>query len=298
MLDPRRYPKRDDLSAEDEFYAFIERFPSIAEQFKGAKAVRPWTRTGRIQYSAKQVVGERWVLLGQAAGFIDPLYSKGLYISLTSVSVLANLLLEAEETGDYSRAAFMSLEDTTLAFLRANDTLVANSYKSFSNPELWRAYSVLWLLGAYTELVKLMSAKAEAGSRAEYYREVTALRLVGGGFTEFRALAKQLDAVVARTDLLSDTEVGEAVALFQTRLTELHWLPHPFGEILRGKTHLPKRKLGLELLGQRHSFLGTGLYREHFFGKTNLINLSRAFVREKLTYSARALKVRKSAQRG
>ena len=151
------------------------------------------------------------------------------------MSVLANLLLEAKETGDYSRATFISLEDTTLAFIRANDTLVANSYRSFSNPKLWRAYSVLWLLGAYTELVKLMSAKAEAGSRAEYYREVTALRLVGGGFTEFRALAKQLDAVVARTDLLSDTEVREAVALFQTRLTELHWLPHPFREVLGGQ---------------------------------------------------------------
>ena len=70
MLDPRVYPVQDRLSPEEEFYNFIARFPSVAEQFEGAKAVRPWTRTGRVQYSSEEVVGERWALLGHAAGFV------------------------------------------------------------------------------------------------------------------------------------------------------------------------------------------------------------------------------------
>jgi FADH2 O2-dependent halogenase len=41
-------------------------------------------RTGRIQYTSSQVVGERCCVLGHAAGFIDPLYSKGLYTTLMS----------------------------------------------------------------------------------------------------------------------------------------------------------------------------------------------------------------------
>ena len=50
---------------------------SICAQFKAAKAVRNcWVRTGRLQYSSKRIVGDRFCLLGHAVGFIDPLYSK------------------------------------------------------------------------------------------------------------------------------------------------------------------------------------------------------------------------------
>ena len=291
MLDPRVHPQRDDLGAAEEFYAFLEKFPSIAKQFEGAKAVRPWTRTGRIQYSSSRVVGDRWALLGHAAGFIDPLYSKGLYTSLTGVSVLADLLLKAKETGDYSREAFMSLETKTLAFIRANDTLVANSYKSFSHYRLWQAYSVLWLLGAYTELVKLMSARAGATSREGYYLSTTSLRLVGGGFRDFERLSEKLDAVIG-SHPENETGVDDAVAYFKETLSQTPWLPEAFKEVLNGKNHLPRRKLRLGLLRRERGFLGEGAYREHFFGGVGVARLVSAFVRETFVYSARSLKSR------
>ncbi len=157
MLDPRIHPLQKELSPEQEFYQFIEQFPSIQGQFTRAKAVRGWTRTDRIQYSSKKIVGDRYCLLGHAAGFIDPLFSKGLYTTFMGVSVLAHLLLEAARDRDYAAGNFQMLEDMTLAYFRANDRLIANAYKSFGNYELWSVYAVLWLLGAYTELVKLTS---------------------------------------------------------------------------------------------------------------------------------------------
>ena len=51
-IDPRRYPKPE-MSAEQEFNEFLKRYPSVAEQFKDGKAVRPWVSTGRLQYSSK-----------------------------------------------------------------------------------------------------------------------------------------------------------------------------------------------------------------------------------------------------
>ena len=159
LLDPRVHPPRDELSAEEEFRGFIADYPSIAAQLKDARAVRDWVRAPRIQYSSKKVVGDRWALLGHAAGFIDPLYSKGLYTTMMSLGVLADLLLEARHDGNYSRQRFQPLEDLTLGFIRTNDRLIANSYKAFSNYKLWTVYSVLWLLGAYTELVKLSSMR-------------------------------------------------------------------------------------------------------------------------------------------
>ena len=77
-IDPRRYPKPD-MSAEQEFNEFLQRYPSVAEQFKDAKAVRPWVSTGRLQYSSKKTTGHRYCLMSHASGFVDPLFSRGMF---------------------------------------------------------------------------------------------------------------------------------------------------------------------------------------------------------------------------
>ena len=46
-MDERRYPRSESLSPEEEFQDFLRRFPSVAEQFEGARAVRPWVSTRR-----------------------------------------------------------------------------------------------------------------------------------------------------------------------------------------------------------------------------------------------------------
>ena len=295
LLDPRLYPVSD-ASPEDEFRAFIRRFPGIVRHFAGAKAVRPWTRTGRIQYSSKRVVGERFALLGHAAGFVDPLYSKGLYTTLTGVSVLADLLLQAKKDGDYSAARFRPLETKTQAFIRANDRLVANSYRSFTNPKLWSVYSVVWLLGAYTEFVKLSSVRALAEGRRDYYAGTQDLRLVGGGFAEFQAVADVVDARLEALDLHDEAAVDRAVTAVRAGLEGLEWLPQAFRDVLGGKTYLPKRKLRLGLLGRDTGFLGRGAYREHFFEGVTTAAMLKTFVREQVTYSAAAVRARSAVK--
>ncbi|MDO8360027.1 MAG: tryptophan 7-halogenase [Devosia sp.] len=106
QLDPRIFPVRDDLSPEDEFRSFIEQFPDIQRHLGGAKAVRAWTRVDRLQYSSQHVVGDRYALLAHAVGFIDPLYSKGLYVTHMGVLLAASLILKASKVGDYSGEAF------------------------------------------------------------------------------------------------------------------------------------------------------------------------------------------------
>lgn len=293
QLDPRLYPTRHDLSPEEEFYDFIERFPSIPQQFQRARAVRGWTRTGRLQFSTTRVVGERFCLLGHAAGFIDPLYSKGLYTTLMSVSVLAHLLLDARGTGDYSAEHFRPLEAMTLGYVRANDRLVANSFKSWGHYDLWSVYAILWLLGAYLELVKLMSARGEARSRDDYYARLTGLHLVGGGFGEFDALADRVDDIVERTDTHNDEEVHRAVAEIRALYAAVPWMPQAFRAVLDGKNSLPARKLRLGLFRRDAGFLGAGAFREHFFGSRSMADVSAFFLRDAAKYSAPAIQLQK-----
>jgi tetracycline 7-halogenase / FADH2 O2-dependent halogenase len=298
LLDPRIHPERPDLSPEEEFNAFIGQFPSIAAQFVNARSMRAWTRTGRIQYSSKQVVGDRFCLLGHAAGFIDPLFSKGLYVTSMSTALCAHLLLKAKETGDYSAVAFRPLEEQTLAYIRTNDRLVANSFRSFSHPKLWQVYSVLWLLGAYTELVMLNSARAQAADRDDYFRITRPLKLAGGGFPGFQQIADRIDALIEACDLDDLASVDRTEGEIQAIFAGVDWLPLAFRHVLAGKNHLPANKLRLSLLAGNESFLKTGEYRKHFFGDSSMWDVTRIFVQEKLKYAAPVLEWQKRKKSG
>ena len=293
MLDPRLYPMRKDISPEEEFYSVIAKFPSISSQLQPAKAVRNWTRTGRIQYSSKKIVGDRFCLLGHAAGFVDPLFSKGLYTSLSSVSMLANLLLEAKDTKDYSAAKFQPLEDVTLAFLKNNDRLIANAYRTFSYYPLWSLYSVLWLLGAYCELLKLTTMRANTVNKEDYYEQMRSLKLVGGGFSQFESLEEQIYTILENTDLKGQEDCAQTVNKIEFLYSQIEWMPDAFREVLKGKNHLPAHKIRPSIFKRKGGFLGINTYRQHFFGNLTLSSLVNFFFKEKAKYSVFTLNLQK-----
>ena len=292
MLDPRVYPAQPALSPETEFFQFIERFPSIAKQFRQALAVRDWTRTGRIQYGSKQVVGDRFCLLGQAAGFVDPLFSKGLYTALTCTSVLAERLLSAKAVGDYSAKHFQPVEDLTLAYIQANDQLVAYAYQSFADYRLWAPFSVLWLTGAYLELVKLTSSRAFAVERKDYYQQLQGLKLVGGGFPEFEQLQERIYTLLDELEKGTSTPAEMAQQMTQ-QLAQVTWMPQVFKDVLHGKNHLPRNKFHPRLFRPKQGFLGSGHYRTHFFAQLSLPFFLSFYLRERVKYSQQLLEIKR-----
>lgn len=293
QLDPRIHPARLDVTPEQEFFDFIARFPSIDAHFAGARAARAWTRTDRLQYTATHVVGERFCLLGHAAGFIDPLYSKGLYTTLMSTALLAHLLIDAHNAGDYATTRFQPLEDLTLRYVHSHDRIVANSIKSWSNYKLWSVYCVLWMFGAYLEYVKLLSTRSRATSRADYFAQISGLRLVGGGFSEFATLSDRIDTLIEGVDSTDEVAVDRVVAEIRGLYAGFPWLPWAFQQVLAGQNHLPANKLRLSLLRQETGFMGNGAYRKHFFGDASLREVAGFFLRESLKYSVSTLQQQK-----
>lgn len=273
QLDPRIHPARPDLSPEAEFYAFLEQFPKMKEHLQNAKAVRGWVRAERLQFSSRQVVGDRFALLGHAAGFIDPLYSKGLYVTHISVMVLADLLLKAKATGDYSADSFQPLEKLTLDYVAMHDRLVANSIKSWSNYKLWRVYAVQWLLGAYLEYLMLSITRMRSKDRAEYLSLLKNNRLAGGGFSRFFEIQEKIDSLFEQVNPEDEADVDRVVTQSRALFASFPWLPKPFQAVLDGKSHLPKNKFRLSLFNQRDGFMGDGEYRQHFFGEMSLLEL-------------------------
>jgi len=297
MLDPRIHPKPDGLSAEQEFKQFIAEYPGIEVQLKGAKAVRNWVYSDRIQYSSSQLVGDRYSLLGHAAGFIDPLFSKGLYTSLSAVLNLGQALIAAYKKDDFRRERLLHVERSQLRFVQANDRLVANAYKSFVHPRLWQQYAVLWILGAYLELVKLTNTRLEMKRRRLSPEQRLAytlpeLSLVGGGYPRFERLAKQVDDLIDAVDTSNEAEILQTAEQIKQIYLQADWIPYSFREISMGKKHLPKRKFTHRLFLTKGGILGDRSFRAHFFPDISLTYLAGFMLKERHYYSTRQIRKR------
>lgn len=160
QLDPRIHPKVEGLTPEQEFRRFLADYPDIEAQFRGARAVREWISTGRLQYSPRQTTGYRWCLTSHAAGFIDPLFSRGMSNTFEIINALGWRLLDALREDDFDPARFAYVQDLEQGQLDFNDNLVANAYTSFGDYRLWDAWCRVWALGQILATMEINRAYA------------------------------------------------------------------------------------------------------------------------------------------
>ncbi|MDG4862959.1 tryptophan 7-halogenase [Streptomyces sp. T-3] len=143
-IDPRRYPKPTDMTPQQEFDSFLDQYPAVKRQFAGAKPVREWVSTDRLQYSSKKSIGHRWCLMSHAAGFIDPLFSRGLSNTFEVVYSLCTRILDSLKDDDWSVERYEYVERVERGLLQYNDDLVNSSYIAFNHFRLWNAVFRVW----------------------------------------------------------------------------------------------------------------------------------------------------------
>jgi flavin-dependent dehydrogenase len=72
------------------------------------------------------------VLVGDAFGFLDPLYSSGVLLALTSGSMAADAIGDALAAGDVSEARLRRWEETFVRGMERMRRLVCEYYDGFS----------------------------------------------------------------------------------------------------------------------------------------------------------------------
>jgi tetracycline 7-halogenase / FADH2 O2-dependent halogenase len=166
-IDPRRYPKPD-MPAEHEFQEFLAKYPSVAEQFATGKAVRPWVSTGRLQYSSRRTTGYRFCLMSHAAGFVDPLFSRGMVNTVEVIYGLIDPLLQALATDNFDEEAFAHIDQLQQRVLDYNDRLVNCAFISWADFDLWNAWLRVFGIGTFLAEFRLMNALSDySGNRVE-----------------------------------------------------------------------------------------------------------------------------------
>jgi FADH2 O2-dependent halogenase len=94
------------------FWKSVESRPELYEGLKQAKQLRPFKAEGDYSYAAKQVAGDRFVLVGDAARFVDPIFSTGVSIALNSSRFASRDIVAACATDDFSKQRFNTYETT------------------------------------------------------------------------------------------------------------------------------------------------------------------------------------------
>jgi hypothetical protein len=82
----------------------VERCPAVKQRVASGRRITGYFATKDYSYRATKVAGEGWVLVGDAFGFLDPLYSSGVLLALRSGEMAADAIHEGLEKGDTAAA--------------------------------------------------------------------------------------------------------------------------------------------------------------------------------------------------
>jgi flavin-dependent dehydrogenase len=107
--------------------------------------------TKDYSYRATKVAGDGWVMVGDAWGFLDPLYSSGVLLALRSGEMAADAIVEGLAKGDTSAAQLGKWGPGFNAGVDRMRRLVCEYYDGFSFGNFVRHYPEL--RGTVTDLL-------------------------------------------------------------------------------------------------------------------------------------------------
>ena len=257
----RRIHSDSDLAPEEEFRAFLERFPTVARQFESARAIRSWVKTGRLQHCSSRLAGDRWCLLPHAANFVDALFSGGMPLTLLGVHEVAKVLLRSLEDDVFDAARFAAMEEDTHANVRVQDTLVHGAFMAFRSYELFNAWYRIWAAGNYHSSLGLFRVwfdylSSRDRSALDAVSSPLHRRVMGMGLPRLRALLDDGYRVLCRMQAGESTEEEAVDALFDL-LGQADWVPPQLHLTDRERPYLESFTivplLRMILWGKRHA---------------------------------------------
>nr|MBA3481786.1 tryptophan 7-halogenase [Pirellulales bacterium] len=116
----------------------------------GKRASRCYA-TKDYTYRSSRAAGDGWVLVGDAFGFLDPLYSSGVLLALRSGELAADAVAEGLAAGDTSRAQLGKWEPEYVRGMNRMRRLVCEYYDGFSFGRFVRRFP--HLRGSVTDLL-------------------------------------------------------------------------------------------------------------------------------------------------
>jgi len=109
VLDSETF-RKSKLSAEDFLEQALAEQPTIAKRMTNARRVTKVYLEADFSYRSARLYGDRWLLAGDAAGFIDPIFSSGVFLAVFSGEKCADVLNEVLDRPRKAKRLFARYE--------------------------------------------------------------------------------------------------------------------------------------------------------------------------------------------
>jgi flavin-dependent dehydrogenase len=111
----------------------LRRCPAAYERVKDAKRISDVYSASDYSYQCRRIAGDGYLLLGDAAAFIDPIFSTGVWLAMSSGEMAADALHAAlgssPETADLSERVFADFERKVRHHVRTYTKIVSRFYE-------------------------------------------------------------------------------------------------------------------------------------------------------------------------
>lgn len=114
------------------YFEEVARAPGVQPRIANATRCDGFRAQKEYSYRAKKAAGNGWVLAGDAFGFLDPLYSSGVLLALTSGAMAADAIAEGIRNHDTSAAQLGKWESGFILGMDRMRRLVCEFYDGFS----------------------------------------------------------------------------------------------------------------------------------------------------------------------
>jgi len=151
VVAPFDYLFKNRVSHEQTYQEEVDQCPAVRERVSIGRRVTGYFATRDYSYRAKAVAGSGWVLVGDAWGFLDPLYSSGVLLALRSGEMAADAIVEGLGAGDTSAAQLGKWGPAFNTGVDRMRRLVCEYYDGFSFGDFVRRYPDLQ--GTVTDLL-------------------------------------------------------------------------------------------------------------------------------------------------
>ncbi|MFO0423726.1 MAG: NAD(P)/FAD-dependent oxidoreductase [Planctomycetia bacterium] len=114
------------------YFEEVARCPGLQPRIAHAEKTAPVRVAKEYSYRSRQVAGDGWVLVGDAFGFLDPLYSSGILLALKSGELAADAITAALDAGDTSAARLGTWGPDYIRGMERMRRLVCEFYEGFN----------------------------------------------------------------------------------------------------------------------------------------------------------------------
>lgn len=141
----------------------------MRERMKDAKLVSQIQATSDFSYRNRRLAGARLIRVGDAAGFMDPVFSSGVYIAMYSARMAARLVIESLKAGDNGSRRFKNYEKTIYAAMDLYLEMI-EGYYSTSFMELFMEPRDKFQLP--DAIVAILAGELEGGWKLDWRRRL------------------------------------------------------------------------------------------------------------------------------